>query len=194
MKRKTIVVRIAVDRRAAGVILAAVAVGALALRLSSETLTMTTTYPAPVGVYNQIVTTGNSGTVAADTTLARNAGNVVLVPATNPSGRVGVGVNAPLAKLDVGGTVRVGSFAADPADGGEGTIYYNTANKTLRVFADGWGDLSGAPQGVFCGYVSTPGLGDPVNYKCQGKDIGSGACPAGFDPVSLGIGTTCLKK
>ncbi|MDE2142060.1 MAG: hypothetical protein KGJ84_06585 [Elusimicrobia bacterium] len=194
MKRKTIVVRIAVDRRAAGVILAAVAVGALAMRLSSETLTMTTTYPAPVGVYNQIVTTGNSGSVPADTTLARNAGNVLLAPVTNPSGRVGVGVAVPAAKLDVGGTVRVGAFAADPADGGAGTIYYNSANKTLRVFTTAWGDLSGAPQGVFCGYVSTPGLGDPVNYKCQGTDIGSGACPAGFDPVSLGIGTTCLKK
>jgi len=194
VKRKPIVVRIAVDRRAAAVILAAVAVGGLSLRLSSETLTMSTTYPAPVGVYNQIITTGNSGAVPADTTLARNAGNVLLAPPTNAGGRVGVGTGAPLAKLDVGGTLRVGAFADDPGGGADGTIYYNSGKKTLRVFAGGWGDLSGAPQGVFCGYVSTPGLGDTANYKCQGADISGGVCPPGFDLVSLGVGTTCLKK
>ncbi len=133
MKRKPIVVRIVVDRRAAAVILAAVAVGGLALRLSSETLTMSTTYPAPVGVYNQIITTGNSGTVPADTTLARNAGNVLLAPPGNAAGRVGVGTGAPQAKLDVGGTLRVGAFADDPGGGADGTIYYNSAKKTLRV-------------------------------------------------------------
>lgn len=194
MKRKTLVVRLSVDRRAASLILAAVAVGALSLRLSSETLTMSTTYPAPVGVYNQIVTTGNAGSVAADTILARGAGNVMLAPPSNATGRVGVGVASPQAKLDVGGTVRIGALAADPADGSEGTVYYNNANKTLRVFTTAWGDLNGAPQGVFCGYVSTPGLGDSVNYKCQGVNIAAGTCPSGFDPVSLGVGTTCLKR
>lgn len=194
MKRKPIVVRIVVGRRAAAVVLAAVAVGTLALRLSSETLTMSTTYPAPVGVYNQIITTGNSGTVAADTTLARNAGNVLLAPPGNATGRVGVGTVVPLAKLDVGGTLRVGSFTDDPPGNAEGTIYYNSSQKTLRVFAKGWGDLNGAPQGAFCGYVSTPGLGDAANYKCQGADISGGKCPPGFDLVSLGVGTTCLKK
>ena len=194
MKRKTIVVRLVVDRRAAAVILAAVAVGTLAMRLSSETLTMTTTYPSPVGIYNQIVTTGNAGALPADTTLARSAGNVLLAPPSNAAGRVGVGVAAPQAKLDVGGTVRIGALAADPADGSEGVVYYNSANKTLRVFTNAWGDLNGAPQGVFCGYVSTPGLGTPVNYKCQGSDISGGVCPAGFDMVSLGVGTVCLKK
>jgi hypothetical protein len=194
VKRKTIEVRLVVERRAAAVILAAVAVGTLALRLSSETLTMTTTYPAPVGVYNQIVTTGNSGATPADTTLARSAGNVLLAPPSNAAGRVGIGVASPSAKLDVGGTLRIGAQAADPADGAEGVVYYNSANKTLRVFTDGWGDLNGAPQGVFCGYVSTPGLGDAVNYKCQGVDLSKGSCPAGFDMVSLGVGTVCLKK
>lgn len=194
MKRKTIVVRLVIDRRAAGVILAAVAVGTLAMRLSSETLTMSTTYPAPVGIYNQIVTTGNAGTVPADTTLARNAGNVLLTPTSNPAGRVGVGTATPQAKLDVAGTFRVGSFPADPPGTAEGTVYYNDALKTLRVYTRGWGDLNGAPQGVFCGYVSTPGLGDSVNYRCQGADISAGPCPSGYGLVSLGVGTTCLKK
>lgn len=193
MKRKTIVIRLSVDRRAAGVILAAVAVGTLAMRLSSETLTVTTTYPAPVGVYNQVVTTGNSGNLPADTTLARNAGNVILAPATNAIGRVGVGISAPVAKLDVGGTVRVGAFIDDPP-GADGTIYYNSRLKTLRAYANGWGDLNGSPQGGFCGYVSTPGLGDSINYKCAGADISKDPCPGGYGLVSLGVGTTCLKK
>lgn len=193
MKRKTIVVRLVVDRRAAKVILAAVAVGTLAMRLSSETLTLTTTYPAPVGVYNQIVTTGNSGSTPADTTLARNAGNVILAPGTNVNGRVGVGTNAPQAKLDVGGTLRVGGLAADPAGGMDGVIYYNSGTKTMRLFSGSWGDLGGSPQGGLCGFASTPGFGT-TNLRCQGADLSKGACPGGFTLVGLGVGTTCVKN
>lgn len=192
MKRKTIVVRFVVDRKAAAVILAAVAVGTLAMSLSSETLTLTTTYPAPVGVYNQIVTTGDSGTAPADTTLARNAGNVILAPATNASGRVGVGTSSPQAKLDVGGTVRIGSLPADPGNGTAGVIYYNTATGTVRLFSGSWGDLGGSPQGGFCGFASNPGFGTS-DFLCQGSDLSKGACPAGFTLVPLGAGTTCIK-
>ena len=194
MKRKTIVVRLVIDRRAAKIVLAAVAVGTLAMRLSSETLTMTTTYPAPVGVYNQLVTTGNSGTVPADTTLARNAGNVILAPATNINGRVGVGTSAPQAKLDVGGTVRVGALPGDPGGGVDGVIYYNSATKTVRLYSGSWGDLGGSPQGGFCGFVSTPGSGGTSNFLCQGSDLSKGACPAGFTLVPLGVGLTCIKN
>jgi hypothetical protein len=193
VKRKTIVVRLVVDRRAAKVILAAVAVGTLAMRLSSETLTLTTTYPAPVGVYNQIVTTGNSGTLPADTTLAKNAGNVILAPAGNANGRVGVGTSVPQAKLDVGGTVRVGSFPGDPGGGTDGVIYYNSATKTMRLFSGTWGDLGGSPQGGFCGFASTPGSGT-ANLLCQGSDLSKGACPSGFAMVGLGVGVTCVKN
>ena len=193
MKRKTIVVRLVVDRRAAKVILATVAVGTLAMRLSSETLTLTTTYPAPVGVYNQIVTTGNSGTLPADTTLARNAGNVILAPAGNANGRVGVGTNAPQAKLDVGGTIRVGGLPGDPGGGMDGVIYYNSATKTMRLFSGTWGDLGGSPQGGFCGFASAPGTGT-ANLLCQGSDLSKGACPTGFSMVGLGVGMTCVKN
>jgi hypothetical protein len=52
--------------------------------LGSETLTMTTYYPAPYGGYARLLTTNQ-------TLLARDAGNV------------GIGTNAPTAKLDVAG-------------------------------------------------------------------------------------------
>lgn len=190
VKREKIVVQFSVDRRAATLILAAVAVGAFAIRLSSETLTLATTYPAPVGVYNQIVTTGNAGTVPADTTLARSAGNVLLAPASNSGGRVGVGTSAPLAKLDVAGTFRAGGLTADPAGAPEGALYYNSATKKLRLLTTAWGDVNRGAQGSWCGYSSPSG----VNMLCHGVDISGGACPADYDAVTLGTGRTCVAR
>src|SRR5208283_2856049 len=61
--------------------------------LGSETLTMTTTYPSPSGIYNTMVTTGQ-------TTLGRTAGSqVLLVP---NGGKVGIGTVSPQAALDMG--------------------------------------------------------------------------------------------
>lgn len=42
-------------------------------QIGSETLTLTTTYPAPVGIYRSMITTGTGG---ANTLLARDGGNV----------------------------------------------------------------------------------------------------------------------
>jgi hypothetical protein len=192
VKRKTIVVRLVVDRRAAKVILAAFAVGTLTMRLSSETLTLATTYPAPVGVYNQLVTTGNSGTAPADTTLARNAGNVILAPATNAGGQVGVGTSAPQAKLDVGGTMRLGGLPADPAGAVDGVLYFNSGTKSLRLFSGKWTDV-GLGQGGFCGFASVPGSGN-VNIPCQGTALSGGRCPSSYTLVGLGVGVTCVKN
>lgn len=190
VKDNQIVVSFSIDRRAGALILAAVAVGAFAIRLSSETLVLSTTYPAPVGVYNQIVTTGNAGTVPADTTLARSAGNVLLAPATNAGGRVGVGTSSPQAKLDVAGTFRAGGLTADPAGAPEGALYYNSATKKLRLLTTAWGDINRGAQGSWCGYSSPSG----VNMLCHGIDISGGACPGDYDPVTLGSGRTCVAR
>src|SRR5262245_29666672 len=99
---RDIVIRI--DRKGLILVAALVLVAAGAKLLWSESLTLATTYPAPSGIYNQIVTTGNSGTASADTTLNRNAGNTILVPATNAGGKVGIGMT-PTYKLDVAGTI-----------------------------------------------------------------------------------------
>jgi hypothetical protein len=93
-----------IDRKAGFLMLGALAVlvGGVAM---SEQLTLTTSYPVPSGIYNQLVTTGNSGSAPADTTFNRNAGNTILVPPTNAGGGVGIGTISPGAafKLDVRG-------------------------------------------------------------------------------------------
>jgi hypothetical protein len=101
---RSIRIRIVIDRKAALIMLAvAILVGASGV-LSSQQLTMTATYPIPAGIYNQIVTTGNSGAVAANTTLNRNSGDTILVPPANASGQVGIGTLVPGGKLDVEGS------------------------------------------------------------------------------------------
>ncbi|MBI3548492.1 MAG: tail fiber domain-containing protein [Elusimicrobia bacterium] len=66
----------------------------------AETLTMSTTFPSPAGIYNAIVTTGN-GTGNNNTVLNRNGGFTILVPPPNTpvgvgtAGRVVVGAATP---------------------------------------------------------------------------------------------------
>lgn len=131
---KEITITLKVDRRAAMVCLALFMVAVPALRLSSETLSLTTVYPSPVGVYNQVITTGNGGAAPADTTLNRGAGNTVLVPPTNAAGRVGIGTATPAAKLDVAGTMKL-------ADGTQG------AGKVLSS------DAAGNASWQYCTYA-----------------------------------------
>jgi hypothetical protein len=103
------------ERRAAvGVLAAALLFGAgWAI---SETLTMTTYYPSPSGVYRRLVTT-------AQTLLARDGGSV------------GIGTTAPQAKLDVAGGVRIGASSLCGA-AQAGTNRYNAGLKQME-FCDG---------------------------------------------------------
>jgi len=134
MNEERDVILIRIDRKV-GLLLVGVAILALGGFALSETLTLTSSYPVPSGVYNQLITTGNTGAVPADTTFSRNAGNTVLVPnATNPAGSVGVGTAAPGAKLDVAGTVRI-------QDGTQGS------GKVLTS------DASGAASWQYCTYA-----------------------------------------
>ncbi len=56
------------------------------------------------------------------------------------NGNVGVGLATPQAKLDVNGTVKVGSLTADPT-GENGMIYYNNSLQTFRCYEAGmWKD------------------------------------------------------
>ena len=82
--------------------------------LGSETMTLTTYYPAPYGGYASILTTGQ-------TLLARD------------SGRVGIGTASPTQKLDVqGGNISTSGELL--ANSGSGRIYYTAGEgETIRL-------------------------------------------------------------
>ncbi len=96
MSEITIRFDIRLARRTIQGTLAAAMVLAAAAELGSEAVTLTTYYPAPSGVYTQMITTGN-------TFLARDGAAF----------KVGIGTILPAAKLDVTGNVKI-------ADGTQG--------------------------------------------------------------------------
>jgi hypothetical protein len=88
-----------------------------------ETLTMTTYYPSPSGVYRKLVST-------AQTLLARDGGNV------------GIGTSAPRSRLTVSGKAEMDASVHKPKDGDpaawpagfEGEMAYSAARKGLFLF------------------------------------------------------------
>ena len=136
------VIYLAIDARQLRLMLAMAAVCLCVRETCPETITLKTTYPAPFGAYNQIITTGNAGGAPANTVLNRDGGNTILVPPTNAAGNVGVGTSSPAAKLSVSGAIQVGTMAGDPAGGAPGMIYYNSTVNRLRAYQNGtWGNL-----------------------------------------------------
>lgn len=177
---------IVVDRKTALFLLTAVVLLGGAGILSSQQLTMTATYPIPAGVYNQIVTTGDSGTVPANTTLNRNRGNTILVPPTNAAGKVGIGTATPASRLSVAGGVQFGDDVADCVVSKEGTARWHSGALEVCT-ATGWqGAASVLPSGTLAGGCHPTKL--PV-VKCQGGTSLAGtyfraeACAPGWTPT-----------
>lgn len=138
------VVLFRIDRKTGLLMLGVLAVvlGGAAL---SEQLTLTTSYPVPSGIYNQLITTGNSGSTPADTTLNRNAGNVILVPPTNAGGNVGIGTGAPASKLSVAGGIQLGDDTSACTPAKVGVLSWHAGN--LQTCRGGmWAPLVGAPS------------------------------------------------
>jgi len=95
--------------------------------LNSESVTLTTYYPAPSGAYTSVITTG-------DTILGRNTGTVAIGTDATPvgtrmtimNGNVGIGNIAPTQLLDVTGTARLGSDTA-------GAVSFKTGGATVGL-------------------------------------------------------------
>ncbi|MDD2805378.1 MAG: hypothetical protein PHV33_07470 [Elusimicrobiales bacterium] len=112
----------------------------------SETLTLATYYPSPVGVYTNL-------TVTSTTVLAKNGGGVNVGSAGAPSDLDVSG------KAKMGGVVVPGNFSSDPTDAAskvEGAIYYNTTDKKHRVYQNGaWADMAGTVmKGTLAGHCT----------------------------------------
>jgi len=102
--------------------------GAIAQSSQEEKITITTYYPSPYGVYNQLVTRtlGVGDTNNNNQLDSRDAPN----PNTNAgdvyiSGRVGIGTNNPTEKLDVRGRVRFGEYTFPDTNGLNGQTLIN---------------------------------------------------------------------
>lgn len=100
--------------RAVRGVLAAAMFLAVAPDLASESETMTTYYPAPSGVYVQLITTEN-------TYLARDGGSV------------GIGTTAPPSKLSVAGGIQAGDDSAACTVAKNGTMRWNSQNRVLDI-------------------------------------------------------------
>ena len=118
-------IHIRISRRRLVWTLAAALVAGLSIGLLADTMTMTTYYPSPTGIYQRFVTT-------AQTILARDGGNV------------GIGTTAPQGKLDVSSKAsgflppRMATWERDrisaPKDG---MVIHNTDLDRLDVYSKG---------------------------------------------------------
>ena len=103
--------------------------------LGSETLTLTTYYPAPYGGYVALMTTGGSVAAPVNTLLARDAG------------KVGIGTASPDkdAMLDVVGNAKVSTViltpSKEPATPVEGMLYMEDDGSMHRYWDGAWGRL-----------------------------------------------------
>ncbi|UCC95552.1 MAG: hypothetical protein JSW40_02080 [Candidatus Omnitrophota bacterium] len=132
--------------------------------LSQEELTLTTYYPAPYGVYNQLVTQ-TFGVGDNDPTPQPGLdSNDAPDPDTNPgdvwiAGEVGIGIGAvsPQEKLEIGGAIKIANTnancnAATPND--EGIIRYNTGTDKVE-YCDGTQWRSAFETACPAGFVDT---------------------------------------
>ena len=156
-------------------LLAMALVAAIAVEVGSETLTMTTTYPSPAGIYRTIVTTGN-------TTLARDIpGTKVTVGSpTNASALNVIGSASVSGNLGVGGGANI-----------TGKSYITSSDSTYGVLSLG-SSSSEASLGFTNndGYTWVIGIGS-WGYPNNAFVIGNGNYGVYCNLPSSGAGWSC---
>ncbi|HVE14647.1 MAG TPA: hypothetical protein VNI01_14725 [Elusimicrobiota bacterium] len=157
----------------AGLLLIGGAVAAM-----SDTMTLTTYFPSPAGIYQKLISVG-------DTFLARDGG------------KVGVGTTAPKAVLEVNGDLRVGGTTASCAAQNEGDMRYNLTTKKMEFCnATAWTNIGTAdfgapvplpvPLGAVFAVPKSGILTAFTNSTCSGTGCWAGiSCYAGSNPLIL---------
>ena len=156
-------IRIELKRRQVVVAAAAFLVGLAALSLDSETLTMSTSYPSPGGVYQKLVTTNQ-------TTLARDAGTVTVGPGAGNT-RLDRSGNIIAASLAASGAVTSGSLAVSGA-ATSGSLTTGVASVTgSRTYLRGW---DGSSNHWLMGGGVTEGVNNALGFNMAGRTINVG--------------------
>tara|TARA_Y100000031_G_C8197595_1_gene374514 strand:+ start:173 stop:976 length:804 start_codon:yes stop_codon:yes gene_type:complete len=134
------------------VVLLSLSLVSSAFSQTTETITLTTYYPSPIGIYNQLVTNtlGVGDNVGSDGINSADAPD----PATNPgdvwiAGNVGIGTTTPHGPLEIDSTTsgfippRMTTTQRDNIDAGsliDGMMLYNTTTGQLEIYSTsgGW--------------------------------------------------------
>jgi hypothetical protein len=205
---------VAFTPRMARLLLVAVLVTAVAVELGSETLTMTTTYPSPAGIYRSLVTTGGvAGGTPYNTDLARQTGMVTIganqsqsptipnVLSVNGSATVG-NSSYPTATLTVNGNATVSGTATIPS-GGNLTIANGATLNINKSVKDSAGNTGSAGQAL--ALSSTGGAtwqtigGGGTSPSCSwalaavgysGPSVAAAGCSPGYNAYSIACYTT----
>ena len=88
----------------------------------------------------KLIVKGSGTTSGSTTVLIQNSATTTTL-IINDAGNIGIGTSSPQAKLDVNGTMLLGSLSGDPS-GSNGMIYYNTTTNKFRGYENGaWENL-----------------------------------------------------
>jgi hypothetical protein len=200
MNEREISIRIRISRRTFVWCMAALLMCCAANEVVSESLTMTTYYPAPSGTYQKLVTTGGTASNPVNTILARDAGSVG-IGTTSPHAPAPNGLNGILDVNDIylrsvgkwgssfggGATVEEVDSTALKHKWQSNTVAVNCPPGKTILFAQGWvNDWNGPCRNNIqqASYCTVPSY-----VQCEGK---SSCSYTGYSNNCATVGHTCL--